>query len=273
MLPYFSLPSIHLVGPLSLQPYGVLFAIGLVCGYLVIMRGAQAKSIPPGQMKWALAWMFTVGLFTAHLAELLLYQPDILRHEGFKAVFQVFIGLSSIGAFAGGLMALWIYSKWRRVSGLTYLAIILEGFIAWWAFVRLGCAVSHDHLGMRSNFFLAVNYPEGARHNLGLYEFLVVILLLVPLTILCRRWHASPRTYIATIFMAYGITRFGLDFLRATDVVGADPRYWGLTAAQYGCAALLAAGLSMVAVPWFVATFKRTKANVANIRPRDEVTT
>jgi phosphatidylglycerol---prolipoprotein diacylglyceryl transferase len=266
MLPYFALPTIHLVGPLSLQPFGALFAIGLLCGYLVIMRGAKADGVPPGRMQWALAWMFTTGLFTAHLAELLFYQPDTLRHEGISAVLHVFTGLSSIGAFTGGLAALWIYSKWRRISGLTYLAIILQGFVAWWAFVRAGCAISHDHLGTRSNFFLAVNYPEGARHNLGLDEFLVVVLVLVPLTILCHRWHAQPKTYVATIFVAYGASRFGLEFLRATDLVDADPRYWGLTAAQYGCGVLLAAGLFMALAPRFLRTFKVMSTQAAAMR-------
>jgi phosphatidylglycerol:prolipoprotein diacylglycerol transferase len=193
-------------------------------------------------MHRALCFTFGCGLIGAHGVELLFYQPQALT-AGWPAVFHVLTGLSSIGALFGGLLGLWICCKRRNLVFVSYLAIVVEGFVVWWAFVRLGCALAHDHLGNRTSFLLAVNYPTGARHNLGFYEFLMVILVLFPLTIISRKRAASPRLYVAAIFVAYGTLRFALDFLRADDVMGADLRYAGLTAAQYGCAVLLVAGL------------------------------
>jgi phosphatidylglycerol:prolipoprotein diacylglycerol transferase len=50
--------------------------------------------------------------------------------------------------------------------------------------------------------------------------------------------------YLVILIFAYAPIRFGLDFLRATDLPGADPRYWGLTPAQYGSIAALFTGVA-----------------------------
>ena len=47
-----------------------------------------------------------------------------------------------------------------------------------WIFGRMGCASVHDHIGVRTNFFLGINFPAdpnipnlaGVRHDLGLDE-------------------------------------------------------------------------------------------------------
>ena len=44
--------------------------------------------------------------------------------------------------------------------------------------------------------------------------------------------------------------RFALDFLRATDLPGADPRYFGLTPAQYGSVACFGAGVALSVWTW-----------------------
>ena len=242
MIPYFNIPPLHLFGPISIQVYGGLLAVGILVGYQVIIRRVRLDRFPEPEMRRALIYTFFSGLIGAHVVELLFYQPQALA-EGWSALLRVLTGLSSIGALFGGLLGLWIFCKRRHLAFVSYLAIVVEGFVVWWAFVRLGCTLSHDHLGTKTNFLLAVKYPTGARHNLGLYEFLMVILVLLPITIISRKRAVAARFYVAAIFVAYGTLRFALDYLRADDVIGADPRYAGLTAAQYGCAVLLAAGL------------------------------
>jgi phosphatidylglycerol---prolipoprotein diacylglyceryl transferase len=248
MLPYFTIPSIHLFGSVSLQVYGVLLTLGIILGYRTIMRRAKSVGIPHGKMQAALIWAFVVGLVGAHLVEILFYQPELIEREGPLVFFKVLTGLSSVGAIFGGLLGFWIYYKRHQQPWTLPLSILLEGWVICWAFVRLGCALSHDHLGQKTSFVMGFSYPSGPRHNLGFYEFLVVILVLFPLTMIFRRWQARPGNYAGAIFMIYGLLRFGLDFLRASDLPGADPRYWGLTAVQYGMLVLTGAGLWMLLV-------------------------
>ena len=55
--------------------------------------------------------------------------------------------------------------------------------------------------------------------------------------------------YLALLPLLYAPVRFGLDFLRATDVPEGDPRFLGLTPGHYGAILLLLVG---VAVAWRV---------------------
>ena len=96
-----------------------------------------------------------MGLIGAHVVEVLFYQPEILRTEGWTVYFRVFTGLSSIGAVLGGIAGLCVYLKCRRQHCIPHLSVMVEGFVVWWAFVRLGCTLAHDHVGTLTSFFLA----------------------------------------------------------------------------------------------------------------------
>ena len=48
---------------------------------------------------------------------------------------------------------------------------------------------------------------------------------------------------LALLALLYGVSRFCLDFLRATDLAYVDARYFGLTPAQYACLGLMAWGV------------------------------
>jgi phosphatidylglycerol:prolipoprotein diacylglycerol transferase len=106
-----------------------------------------------------------------------------------------------------------------------------------WTIARVGCFVAHDHKGSLSTFPLAVDFPGGARHDLGLYEAILSAFL----ALICA-WAFNRKlptgSVAALLCLLYAPVRFGMDFLRAEDISGADSRYAGLTPAQYGCVAL-----------------------------------
>jgi phosphatidylglycerol:prolipoprotein diacylglycerol transferase len=134
---------------------------------------------------------------------------------------------------------------WRhkfKKPTLVYGDVVGSALPLGWMFGRMGCSVAHDHPGMASNAWFAVAYPHGGRFDLGLYEMLLTIPIAVAFLLLMRR----PRPagfFLGTMCLAYAPMRFALDFLRATDVVEADPRYGGLTPAQWGCMIVLGAGV------------------------------
>jgi phosphatidylglycerol:prolipoprotein diacylglycerol transferase len=98
---------------------------------------------------------------------------------------------------------------------------------------------------MLSNAWFAVQYPGGGRFDLGLYEMLLTIPLAVTFLFLMRR-PRPPGFFLGIMCIAYAPTRFALDFLRVNEQEyghQADPRYGGLTPAQWGCLLLLGAGV------------------------------
>jgi prolipoprotein diacylglyceryltransferase len=63
--------------------------------------------------------------------------------------------------------------------------------------------------------------------------FLGIFLIAVKFTTFGRFLQEKSGRWIVYPVGIYGVVRFGLDFLRATDLPSADPRYFGLTPAQF----------------------------------------
>ena len=113
----------------------------------------------------------------------------------------------------------------------------------------MGCFTAHDHVGSRSDFFLAVDFPAeayggyygGPRHDLGLYEAIYLVFMSVVFLML-RKKDLHHSSFAILFCFLYAPVRFCFDFLRSTDLQNNDIRYAGLTPAQYGSIILLIAG-------------------------------
>ncbi len=171
------------------------------------------------------------GFIGAHLMHVLAYQPEIFFERPWE-ILAVWSGISSYGGFMGAGLAIWIYFRMKKLPFLLYAEVTLFGFLPGWVMGRLGCFTAHDHPGQLSNFFLAVKFPGGARHDLGFYEALLTAILSL-LVFFWGRKELVRGTILFRSLLVYGLVRFGLDFLRATDLAAADARYGGLTPAQY----------------------------------------
>ncbi len=93
--------------------------------------------------------------------------------------------------------------------------------------------MSGDHPGPRTKLWFAYPYPDGPRHNMGLYELVFTIVVLLPANLWLHRRKPPVGSFIAMNCLLYGAGRFALDFLRSTDRGDSDPRYFGLTLAHY----------------------------------------
>lgn len=234
MIPYFTIPPLHF-GPIDLQSFGVLSALGVWLAHGLLVRGARARGLNERLLSGAATWALIGGLVGAHLVHLLLYHPEELR--GFWGAWQllkIWDGLSSTGGVLGGTAAVLLYFRLRRLAFLPYSDAFALAVTPGWAVARLGCFSVHDHPGRLTSFSLAVAFTEGARHDLGLYDALLLGVITAILYALARKGVLRDRL-LPLVALLYGIGRFFLDFLRATDLPYVDARYWGLTPAQYAC--------------------------------------
>lgn len=208
--------------------WSVCIGLGLACGYLLALRRAKQAGLPDRETENAIIWALGFGFILSRVVEVLLYQPHLLKSEGWITLFKVTEGISSYGGFAGGVLGLAVYYGLKRKRWWAQADVLAEAFMVGWVFGRLGCTIAMDHPGPKTTFFLA---REG-RHNCGLYEFLFTLLVIVPANFLIHRRKAPTGAILAATCLLYGTGRFALDFLRATDVEHADPRYAGFTLAQ-----------------------------------------
>ena len=153
-------------------------------------------------------------------------------------------GLTWYGGLFGGIIAVFVWSKWRRLPTITLLDLAAPCLALGYAIGRIGCQTSGDgDYGTASSLPWAMGYPDGTVptadgvtvHPTPIYETLVMGFVGLGL------WHLRDRVRPGALFamwlIAAGVERFLVEFLRRnTDaVVGlTQPQLWSLILALVG---------------------------------------
>jgi phosphatidylglycerol:prolipoprotein diacylglycerol transferase len=243
LIPYFPQPRLDL-GWISFEAWGVLVAVAFLSGVFLAMRAARKMGLDDRVIADYGLWAFVGGFTGAHLVHVLFYEPHLLV-ERWWFIFVIWSGMSSYGGFLGAAVATVIFFRRRAESFWHYADALAMGMAPAWAIARVGCFLAHDHRGSLSDFPLAVAFPGGARHDLGLYD---AILSFAITAVIYALFPKRPRFGVMTgiVCGVYAFVRFFFDYLRATDIANPDARYLGLTPAQYGSVVLCAFGVYMV---------------------------
>lgn len=277
VLPHPQLGPWDLFG-LEIHAFGAVLAIGLLVGVIgASYRGRRTIGVSEEKVQNYGLWIIILGFLFSHLFEVVTYQPEVvvdffatLPHDAASAFdLWPFGTISSVGGLLGGGIAalVWMYRHpeenaldWANLSAWTIPICFFFG--------RVGCALAFDHPGEEASEFglwnwvyettggavpeifpLAMEFPEhwggGIRHNLGFYEAILWFGIMAIFLVLSRK----PRRrgiYLWLLPLLYAPFRFLLDFLRAHPEAvefGGDPRYLGLTPAQYMSILFVGAGI------------------------------
>ena len=159
-------------------------------------------------------------------------------------------GISSYGGFIGATVGGIAWRVRNRTSILPFADQLSAVLPIGWMFGRGGCSIAHDHIGRLSTSPLAVDFPGGPRFDLGLLELLCTIPIAIVMLVFARK--ARPRGAVTGLLcVLYAPVRYFLDSLRATDIVNADARYFGLTPAMWLSIGLLAVGVALLVNAYF----------------------
>ena len=269
MIPYFPQPGYHLFGPVTVHAFGGIVAVAVIVGWQMVVARARAKGLDPELVQDLLSYVVLSGFVVAHLYSVLAYFPREAMEDPLLLL-KIWENISSFGGFAGGLLGLWLFFRFKarevdKTTRLRSLDVIAYVFPFAWAIGRIACTVAHDHPGTVTSFPLAISlkspeaqayiaffYREAGRlavlpppallarmafHDLGWYEFLYMSWLMVPAFLALDRKPRPPGFFPIAFLILYVPARFFLDFLRIGDA-----RYLGLTPGQYaGIAVFLAA--------------------------------
>jgi len=242
----------------------------------MVVARARAKGLDPELVQDLLSYVVLCSFVVAHLYSVLAYFPREAMEDPLLLL-KFWENISSFGGFAGGLLGLWLFFRFKarevdETTRLRYLDVIAYVFPFAWAIGRIACTVAHDHPGTVTSFPLAISlkspeaqayiaffYREAGRladlpppallarmafHDLGWYEFLYMSLLLVPAFLALDRKPRPPGFFPIAFLLLYVPARFFLDFLRIGDA-----RYLGLTPGQSaGIVVFLAAILFTVRI-------------------------
>jgi phosphatidylglycerol:prolipoprotein diacylglycerol transferase len=237
VIPYFQQPKLHL-GPITIHAFGVLVAVGILLAFHLIRKRAPRVGLDPVLADRLAMRMVIVAFIVAHVFDRIAYFPRDVLVRPWSLLF-IWESISSFGGFLGAtLVAAW-FVRGQRENALAwrYLDLIAWAFPAAWLLGRTGCFVAFDHPGYATHFFLGQRFSDHVvRHNLGLYEALGVVPLVLAFQWLGRKPH-PPGFFVGLLALAYAPLRFFLDTLRLDDA-----RYFGFTPGQYGSVVLAAVG-------------------------------
>jgi len=238
-------PEIH-IGPLTLQTFGLMFALAFLAAGALIWKRFEELGKPPD-------WAYEMG-FAALLGGIVgsrLYfvfdnwsevQDDLLGNLFSGS------GLTWYGGLVGGALAVLLWARWRGFLGLALLDVAAPALALGYAVGRIGCQLSGDgDYGKAWDGPWAMSYPDGTVptdedvHPTPVYETLAMGLGAWIL------WRLRDRVRAGVLFALYllyaGAERFLVEFLRRNEEVAL-----GLTAAQLESLAMMAAGAIWVAV-------------------------
>jgi phosphatidylglycerol:prolipoprotein diacylglycerol transferase len=247
VIPYYPPPTFTIFD-IPLDSWSLLVSIGFIIGVEFARARAKQLGIAVKDIVDGALFVVAMGFIVGHFVHVGVYNPQLIDEHGWIIMLQIWAGFSSNGGFVGAVIGtvLWFTVIRKREPFWKYADTMAYSLPFGWFFGRLGCFSAHDHIGSRSDFFLAVDFPAqwygGPRHDLGLYEALWVLgLAIVHFSL--RKKRIPHSSFAMTFCFLYAPVRFGLDFLRNTDLSNSDVRLLGLTPAQYGSMLFLTCGL------------------------------
>lgn len=255
MLPYWYFPQFN-IGPVPINTWGFVVSFGFAAAILVAYRRARRMGLDGNKILDLAFWVIVASIIGARFGHVFFYEWNYFSAHLREIVRIDQGGLSSFGGFVGALFAFLLYGRRKGLSfGIPkdspssiwrYADILMFVWPLGHGLGRIGCFLTHMHPGRLSTVPWAVQYPDGARLDMGLIESIILLFYwLIILLILDRRWHFNG-IYVVAGMIFYGALRFVLDFFRAADIPMSDARYFGLTPAQYGSVALILIGLYLL---------------------------
>jgi phosphatidylglycerol:prolipoprotein diacylglycerol transferase len=238
-------PEIEL-GPVTLQTFGICFALGFLVAAGVLARRLKEVGKPPD---WAYEMIFAglIGGLVGSRIDYLLQNWDQVSDDLLGNVFSG-SGLVWFGGVVGGAVAVLLWARWRGWLGLAMLDACAVPLAIGYALGRVGCQLSGDgDYGIASDLPWAMAYPEGTEptteevHPTPVYETLAMGGVALVLWRLRDRY--APGVLFALYLMLSGIERFLIELIRRNDSVVA-----GLTLAQLVSLAMVAAGAAWLTV-------------------------
>ena len=244
------LPEIE-IGPLTLQTFGICFALAFIGAGALIWRRLEELDKPPD---WAYEMGFAAligGLIGSRL-DFVIQNYDDVKDDLFGNIFSG-AGLVWYGGLIGGAIGVFLWAWYRGFIGMALLDLAAPALALGYAIGRIGCQVSGDgDYGENWDGPWAMAYPEGTVptdvpvHPTPIYETLAMGLVAMVL------WRLRLRLTNGLLFALYlvlsGTERLLVEFIRRNDDVAI-----GLTQPQ-----LFSIATILIGAVWLLLAARRT---------------
>jgi phosphatidylglycerol---prolipoprotein diacylglyceryl transferase len=229
------MPEGFQLGPIYIHFYGILIMLGVLGAVWLSTREAARLDQDPEIVWDVVAWVLISGIIGARIWHILTPPPSMVA-QGITTMYYLTHPLDALaiwkgglgipGAVMGGVLALFIYMRSRKLSFGTWLDIVAPGLALAQAIGRWGNFVNQELYGAPTNLPWAIYIDPAHRvpgyeqfayyHPLFLYESLFNLANMGFLLWLGRRYKSSlkPGDLFISYLVTYPLARFLLEFLR-----------------------------------------------------------
>lgn len=231
-------PILFEFGPLSLRWYGLLMLAAILATAWVASRYVERQGEDPDNLWDMLFWVLIPGFIGARLYYVFIQSPRGPEGLGYYLdnpgkILQIWGGgIHIFGGFTFGIVALWLFTRLRRLNPLPYLDGIALGLPLGQAIGRWGNFINQELYGPPTTLpwglridpqhriapYDSLNqYPESTRFQpLFLYESLWNLAGFVVLYWVAQRFkrQLKPGDLALAYLVWYPLGRFFIEFLR-----------------------------------------------------------
>ncbi|HPC05474.1 MAG TPA: prolipoprotein diacylglyceryl transferase [Anaerolineaceae bacterium] len=223
------------LGPIFIYYYGILIMSGAVAATFLAARLAKRNGENPETIWDMLPWLLIGGIVGARLWHIFT-PPASMVEQGITTMYYLTHPLDAInirsgglgipGAVMGGVFALWLYCRKKKLKMMVWMDLIAPGLALAQAIGRWGNFLNQELYGAPSSLPWAITIDAAHRvpgyeaystyHPLFLYEFLwnlFVMGLLLYIGIQYKDHIKNGDIFRVYMFM-YPFARFFLEYLR-----------------------------------------------------------
>ena len=232
------------LGPLTLQTFGICFALGFFAAGALLARRLTELGKP---VDWAYEIIFAglIGGLVGSRVDYLIQNYDKVSDDLLGNLFSG-SGLVWFGGLIGGALGVVLWARWRGFLEPRLFDLAAPGLAIGYALGRVGCQLSGDgDYGKATDLPWGMAYPDGTVstteevHPTPIFETVAMGLLALVL------WNLRDRFPPGVLFGLYlvlaGLERLLVELIRRNDAVVA-----GLTQAQLVSLAMIALGVAVI---------------------------
>lgn len=210
------------IGKFTLHGYSVMIALGFIVSMALCLL--KAKKDKKDQDIITDLGMVTIigGFLGAKILYIIVSYKELFTNPknviGFPAIFSGFV---AYGGIIFGTLAVFIYSKIKKINALEYLDYMIPFVAMVQGFGRLGCFLAGCCYGGPTDSFLGVIFPTGPMAGIKIWptqlfsaagDFAICgILLLVSMK------NKVKGNIVVLYVILYAVGRFAVEFLRADE--------------------------------------------------------
>ena len=214
-------PILFKIGPITIYTYGVMVALGIFFGSLILVRLGEREGIRREDIVDTAFWSVVAGFIGARLF-FFIYNPEYLKP--WYRIFYIWEGglVWYGGVVFGALTAVYFIRK-RKIPVWKFADVVSIALSVGLGFGRIGCTMAGCCYGKvcHAPFAIVFTNPRSAAPlNVPLWptepvssaaNFLIALILY-----LLYRRRKVPGEIFGFYLILYGIFRFLIEFVRAT---------------------------------------------------------